>query len=869
MRKAIGFTGCATLLAVTVSLWLAGGGKPSKTVSAQTDESPFAFESPDAEYEAVGRRLMTEARQRAAAGDAATARKLAERASTFPVSWGADEQTPSQFIQTLGNATPTPENVFAQPVIQAGPSATDEPVAQAEPAFGAEQPAATQEADVPALEDLVQRSDKEKALAYLVQAKQSMQKGDYEVARAKVLQAKQLNVSYTLFEERPEHILAEIERKSATVTIAGAKPAAPQESETQPAIAQADSLHSKAQALLKAARVDITAGRFDDARTKATEAGKLDVTYGLFDDRPELVLSDLDQISQQATIANNGTTTPTPTPNQDAKKQQATSMLAQAREALKNGDLVSAREIAKQASQIDVTYELFEDRPELVTAEIDRVVARQNLAKAAVEQPTQDANNAEDALKAETYAQAQQLLKEARAAVAAGDLDAATAKAKQAETLQASYRLFDDRPDLVMNDIDRVRSQAAIATAPEASADADPSMAAQELLKQARADVAAGRLTVAREKAEQAQKLSSEYSEFEDRPELVIAEINRILRNGEQAAPVAQANPFEPNAPTTEQEQNPFEPPQATAQAGGPAELPVATNTRPIPTTPQEAPHVEHTAVVHPSGASAIELYNQGLYHLRQNDRDAARDAFMKAYASGETLDLHRRQQLQNFLRELTPRDDIQLTNAQMPTEQRIGPETGNSEIDIVQQQQALQYDRLRTEVLNSVFRAERLKETNSDQALEVLDRVTTSVESANLSEEATKTLLRHIANAADSIRSYQEQRAPMVELERQNNETRDLIEQDRKAKIRVEQEFADLVEKYNELFDQRRYGEAEIVAKQAQELDPDNPVSVTMVWKSRFARRIARDDEIREQKEESWGPYDAGCRRRCYQPGC
>ncbi|MAG92463.1 MAG: hypothetical protein CMJ48_01750, partial [Planctomycetaceae bacterium] len=67
--------------------------------------------------------------------------------------------------------------------------------------------------------------------------------------------------------------------------------------------------------------------------------------------------------------------------------------------------------------------------------------------------------------------------------------------------------------------------------------------------------------------------------------------------------------------------------------------------------------------------------------------------------------------------------------------------------------------------------------------------------------------------------------------------------------------EAANLVTNYNELMQQRRYSEAEVLAKQVQELAPDSPQAQVMTWKSRFARRSQRNDLLgRSQEEGLWG---------------
>ena len=60
------------------------------------------------------------------------------------------------------------------------------------------------------------------------------------------------------------------------------------------------------------------------------------------------------------------------------------------------------------------------------------------------------------------------------------------------------------------------------------------------------------------------------------------------------------------------------------------------------------------------------------------------------------------------------------------------------------------------------------------------------------------------------------------------------------------------LVEKFNDSVDQRRYEEAEAIAKQAKELDPQNPVAETMKYKSMFLRRGAANNAIADNNESN-----------------
>ena len=156
--------------------------------------------------------------------------------------------------------------------------------------------------------------------------------------------------------------------------------------------------------------------------------------------------------------------------------------------------------------------------------------------------------------------------------------------------------------------------------------------------------------------------------------------------------------------------------------------------------------------------------------------------------------------------------------------------------------------------MLNAIFRAERLREAdNVAEALAVLDRVSGEVDSAELRDELKDPMRRHIANARGQIEGYAKQMAPKLEMEERNQLVRDRIETDRAAGLRIEQEMADLVDRFNDLMDQQRWAEAAELARQANELDPESEIAMTLKWKANFASRIARGKAIEAAKEDGF----------------
>ncbi len=91
------------------------------------------------------------------------------------------------------------------------------------------------------------------------------------------------------------------------------------------------------------------------------------------------------------------------------------------------------------------------------------------------------------------------------------------------------------------------------------------------------------------------------------------------------------------------------------------------------------------------------------------------------------------------------------------------------------------------------------------------------------------------------------------LELNAENKEILSAVERRHRARVEIDTKIAKLVDKFNELMDEHRYAEAEVLAKQAQEIDPQNPVVKQLVWTSKFTRRTQASYDVRDQKEQAF----------------
>jgi general secretion pathway protein D len=102
-----------------------------------------------------------------------------------------------------------------------------------------------------------------------------------------------------------------------------------------------------------------------------------------------------------------------------------------------------------------------------------------------------------------------------------------------------------------------------------------------------------------------------------------------------------------------------------------------------------------------------------------------------------------------------------------------------------------------------------------------------------------------------NQLGTYIEENKATIENDEQTKAVRDEIVRDQELTLEGQTKLAQMVESFNRLMEERRYPEAEVIAMQAREIDPENPIVVSLVEKSRLARNIAEQYSIREKKEK------------------
>jgi type II secretory pathway component GspD/PulD (secretin) len=333
-----------------------GASAPMPTPSAPHAATPTV----DPRTRAVA--LVASARQAAAAGQVEEARRLALEAQSLGVPFAATEDSPARLLSDL-------QRQAAGPLGRAG---------------GA--------------------SAKQQATWLLKSAREQIALGNFDQASQYLAQAQAMNVRWTLFDDTPSKVEADL------VRLRGQAPAVA----SAPAVGDRRDARTK----LKEARAALESGDVDRAEAIATEVANWRVHMGALEDNPNKVLAACRVVRRRNQSRRGGSAI---TQSEDLYN----TLVAEARQLQASGRLDEAEARARQAQQMNVVPSLAADRAEAILADVATARAA---AMAKVDPALQTVS-------AESPSQA--LEREANALLAQNQLAAARAKFEEAERMRA------------------------------------------------------------------------------------------------------------------------------------------------------------------------------------------------------------------------------------------------------------------------------------------------------------------------------------------------------------------------------------------------------------------------------------------------
>lgn len=378
------------------------------------------------------------------------------------------------------------------------------------------------------------------------------------------------------------------------------------------------------------------------------------------------------------------------------------------------------------------------------------------------------------------------------------------------------------------------------------TASASPSAARDEalrLLALARSALDRGEADAALQLAEQARLLNVPDEAFgagQPRPDHVLMEIQSLLnRRGAAGLPpsrVVQAyDPGDTSRDAYPVRQSVYDP----GQDGSHTQPAQALN------APGELNNPQLPGAIGPlAGGQGKELYRQGLIALERQDRATALQLFSDAWKYEAEFDPSTRQAL---------RDKLTLLRVAMTADPAGGPP--GSALDAVDAEQRLLRDKLFREITREQNAADKMRETDPRGSLLRLQRLREQVEQETLDPTLRRQLLNLVDRSIRETEGYIQQNLADIELRESNRTASEDIERRQQNKYDKQNKLAELVEQFNNLIDDQRFAEAEVIAKQAHELEPEAEVVRSMLLTSKFAWRVQEQNRIKDDKEA--GFYD------------
>ena len=623
---------------------------------------------------------------------------------------------------------------------------------------------------------------------------------------------------------------------AATENVAGRQPmpaAVPPASQmARTPAASGDSPKVQSDRLLLSARRALARGDTRRAQGYVDQAQALGVAYALNDDSPAKIAAAIDrQLSLNEQRPANGQ-------SKSFRREQADFMMEQAEALLHYRDYDEAERLAQDVTRLGVEFGPYDADPRRL---LDRIAAdrRGTLGQAAngagnVARTAPPAGS--DATRL-AKARALELLAASRAALGVGDLRQANRLARQAEALHVPDNLFaagDDRPALVLQEIESAQRNGGVRLA-GGNEPARPGNEVEHALHTPHTDLTHNEQVGADEAAG-----ASSSAAFDFPPETAAG------------APSAPGT-----SPSAAAEPAIFPPSGASPAANAP---PVADPAAAPKTLKNNSPDVMAADL-----QQALGLIERGENSLAGGDRNTALVYFRQAGAFSDALPPDIRQRLQGHLTQLDQTSAPPVAAEQMPDPTPPATETAEepplpaaapghlpgSLLNKTAEDQQLASRQLSAQVSRGLSEARKLREGDDPKrALEILKELRAATEGSSVDDVQRKQYLLRIDRAVTETERYLVANRAKIELKEQNAETKAQVDREQNLKVEVDNKLAGLVEEFNQLMDDRRYAEADLIARKAEEMAPDNPVVQQLKWTSRFSRRAINSGDLRDAKE-------------------
>lgn len=422
--------------------------------------------------------------------------------------------------------------------------------------------------------------------------------------------------------------------------------------------------------------------------------------------------------------------------------------------------------------------------------------------------------------------------------------------AQQAKNLKVRYGAGERNPDQLLEQIAAATNPARPADVRFANTEAtprrlptvgqqeaaSPKQQAVQLMGEARLALDRGDVQTAHALAEQAQNLRVPEHQFaagEKRPWEMVLETSRAL-NRRGNAQVQQAGAFVENA--TFNDRGGY-----AVQQGG--YNPATDRTRNVAAQATE-PGQFNAASALPvfEGVDAGQQYFEaGMRAFAAGDRDTAHQLFKQAWKFNNQLDPATRAALKDKLIALDA-----------PKPDRL-PDAAGSPLAQIDQKTEILKQKLLKEIQAEEAAADKTLKNDPEGTLARMKTVRERVAASELDPTSKKQLLSFADRRIGDLEQYINANRSQIDLDNANREVRMGIARDQEVMIQTQTKLAELVEQFNLLMEEQRYHEAEVIAKQAREIAPEEPIVANLIWKAEFVKNYQSQMSIKERKESGF----------------
>ena len=159
----------------------------------------------------------------------------------------------------------------------------------------------------------------------------------------------------------------------------------------------------------------------------------------------------------------------------------------------------------------------------------------------------------------------------------------------------------------------------------------------------------------------------------------------------------------------------------------------------------------------------------------------------------------------------------------------------------------------VQSEIAAYIVKVYQVRRTDPNEAIAMLEQLQKEIESAPINDAVKNNFLYSTSTALAETRRFADVHGPMIALDNHNKEVEDKLRQEREELIQIENRLAEDVEKCNQLLEDGKYEEAEILAKKCRDYSHNSVVSIQMVEMARLKKQAAFNTNMKKSREQGW----------------